>query len=486
MDIVIIDDGVNDGFFKLKPLRYDLEINEQQKISNRQNKNELICSHGTICAAIILKYSPDAVISSIKVLDSTDGRGKRDHLVLALQWCLKNHVKLINLSIGTTYPQNFKEIRSVISKLYRNGCIIVSAYNNENTYTMPASLECTIGVKCNPALEDGGCQVCESEFECFVEAAGRHELINSRHKKFESQSANSFATPYVTAIVYHLIAENNCCDLADIYTMLSQNKKSFLYHVPDSIEQAIVIDLTGCEMIELFYFSVVKIYNCKTIHEIKKINDFVNIVILAKDNFCMEPLMKVFKSIDKYIRGIFCCFRSDNVDFAEKDNLYNRIWWERYYIKRFAGVDCKLNKVKEILMYHDVDRRDYNYRKKKISVPLVYIYGAKKELIRLLLNLEEKFLRDGYVVKVIGEFQCAYLYGFEYIDCDENRISVIHSVNNRFCPDIIICGINSRIISHDEEDMCLDLEIEKQAYMPEKNSAHYSEIIYSKIISSFE
>lgn len=485
MNIVIIDDGVNEEYFKLKTLRHDLEIDKKQKLSIRQSKNEQICSHGTICAAIILKYAPDAIISSIKVLNPADGRGMKGHLVMALQWCLENHVQLINLSIGSTQFQDFREIRSIISELYRKGCIIVAAYNNRDIYTMPASLECTIGVKCNAALKTPSYKACESKIGYFMEASGEHELINFLRKKIISQSANSYAAPYITAIVYNIMSGNNRVSFKDIQKVLFENENSDLCYVPDFIDEAVVVDLTENEMIELFYFPVIEVYNEKTIHEIEKINDFVNIVILAEPDYCMAPLMNALKKIKQYIRGIYCCFKSECVDFEKWDNLYDSIWQEQYYLNKFTCLNYEYKNLKTSnlldLRAHENTRMGDN-----IDIPLIYIYGRRESLIKLLLNLEDRFLKAGYAVKVIGEFQRAYLYGFDYIDYIENRKSVILNVSSWYAPDLIICGIDSQIITHDEEDLCFDLECKRQLYGQEKDFTYCPDAIYNRIISAFE
>lgn len=482
MNIVVIDDGVNEKYFNMKPLKHDIEVDRNQKLYVRSSKNELICSHGTICAAIILKYAPNAVISSIKVLNTSEGRGMKEQLILALQWCLENYVQIINLSIGSTQLEDFKELRSMVTELYRKGCLIIAAYNNRNVYTIPASLECVIGVKCNPALRTPSYQVCTSKYEFFIEASSNHEFINFYHKKFVSSSANSYAAPYITAVVHNIMTERNCYNFNDICKSLLEKEKNILCYVPDIIDQAVVVDLTEHEITELFYFSVKEVYNEKTIEEIVKENDFVNIVVLAESDYFMTQLMKVFVKINQYIRGIYCCFKMDCDKFIEND-LYERIWMENYYIDKFA---CKKRIDINITNHLESAANNGIQIGEDINIPLIYIYGERELLIRLLLDIENRFLKEGYAIKVIGEFQCAYLYGFDYIDSVENRKSVINNVENRYKPDIIICGIDSPQITYDGEDMCFDLECERKLSGKDKKFIYCSDTIYSRIIATFE
>lgn len=45
------------------------------------------------------------------------------------------------------------------------------------------------------------------------------------------------------------------------------------------------------------------------------------------------------------------------------------------------------------------------------------------------------------------------MYGFEYIDVVQNRETILYNVYKRFDCDIILCGVASREIIHDLEDV---------------------------------
>ena len=128
-EVVIIDDGVIEKFIRNFRLKADLEVGRNLEIGERNRGEGAVFSHGTICAAILLKYAPTVSVSSIKVVDTSLQLGSRGQLAAALRWCLDREPMLIHLSIGTSQSADFDEIRSLVSKLYRKGFLIVAAYD---------------------------------------------------------------------------------------------------------------------------------------------------------------------------------------------------------------------------------------------------------------------------------------------------------------------------------------------------------------------
>ncbi|MDR2888348.1 MAG: S8 family serine peptidase [Lachnospiraceae bacterium] len=439
MEVVIIDDGVNAGYFKIKPLIHDIEIDQESMIANRKNKNELWCSHGTWCAAIISKYAPEALFTSIKVID-LEGLGKKEQLIAALRWCLDHQVGLINLSIGSTQWLDFDQLRPIVAELCRSGCVIVAAYNNQNIYTIPASMECVVGVQGAPMFSAEDYHVVEGRFECFIVAPDKHEVTNFCNKVLTSPAGNSYATPYITAMVHNIMIKNNGrVNQNDLWKILAQKNSFRTYNMPDCIDRAVVVDLAGDEMIDRFYFVVSCIYRQNNLADIVNIKENINLVILSDAADRLELWMDKLENIKQYIVGIFCCFRltGNHSDIISRFNtIYDRIWQENYYIEKFAG-ECQKNRV--------------------IAMPLIYIYGERDKLIVLLLEIKQRLIQDEYSVKVIGEFKRAYLYGFEYVDDASNRQAVVHNVSERYDTDIIICGIDGPRRGWEEADLILEL-----------------------------
>ena len=69
-EIAVIDDGISEKLYDVGQLRHNILITPELHVIERAGYDPFLPSHGTTCAAIIKKYAPDAVLSSIKVLIS--------------------------------------------------------------------------------------------------------------------------------------------------------------------------------------------------------------------------------------------------------------------------------------------------------------------------------------------------------------------------------------------------------------------------------
>lgn len=127
INIVIIDDGVNKNDFNLSgnwAIGKDLEITDNLHIQTDNPE-----SHGNICVKIIYKYLKkelidDICLHSITVLDA-DMRGNIEQLALAFELCLKFDVKVIHMSIGSSYYKDFPIIQKYVEALFERGVIKV-------------------------------------------------------------------------------------------------------------------------------------------------------------------------------------------------------------------------------------------------------------------------------------------------------------------------------------------------------------------------
>lgn len=464
VNIVIIDDGVNNRYLNNIKLKWDLEVNYKLEVKKRKIGEERHFSHGTICAAIILKYAPNATISSIKILDDRTETGHKEHLLSALKWCLDKHIKIINLSVGTIQYFDFEEIRILISKLYHSGCIIVAAYNNRNIYTMPASLECTIGVQHNENVL--GYNIREDRYERYIETSAKHELIINNTINFLTEPFNSFAAPYVTAIVHNIMQREKVSSLVNIWNKLYDNTKKTFCHFPDFIDTAIIINISLDEYEDLFYFQVKNQYYLCDIEQITHIDELEHIVILANGTEKIDWLIKKLESIQEKIQNIFCCFKYNDISSLRDYKVFNRIWHEQYYWDKYDQAVSDIN----------------------IDIPLVYIYGTGRHLIEILLGLKRIFINEGYSIRIIGQFMRAYLYGFEFAN-KKNRGIIIQNVYQRYKCDLIICGIDSDNFDSNNADITFVIQNNKIIMI---ENSEYIEIgkesvlaIYEKIIKRF-
>ena len=230
LHIAIIDDGINQNLYAAGDLKHNIQITTELHINERVNYDPFLPSHGTTCAAIIKKYAPDAVLSSIKILNDDSLKGMKAQLIRALEWCVENKICLVNLSLGTIDYKDFLDVEKTIKFASENGVIIVAACNNRNVFTCPASLEYVIGVKCDIS---GIIKRQEYMFNTLpidgvdITACGSHELVKYTGESKITSSCNSFATPAITALVYKLMKNNPNIGLYELKEALKQNSADY-------------------------------------------------------------------------------------------------------------------------------------------------------------------------------------------------------------------------------------------------------------------
>lgn len=288
INITIIDDGVNEELYQTVGLLHNFEIRHDLSVCERVNYDHFLPSHGTTCAAIIKKYAPGAVLTSIKILDEQSRTGMKSQLIHALKWCVDNNIRLVNMSLGTIVYRDFAEVREAVEYAFNNNVIVVAACNNRNVFTCPASLEKVIGVKCDLAgiLKEG-----EFIYNSFpmdgidITACAQHNLIKHDGTDKVTSVCNSFATPAVTAVVYDIIKNNPNISLFDIKKMLKEKS------VKDN--EAACIEMSGKDKslnipVIVLYNHVNKGFDKELTHNFR--NDGYNAVCVVtnqiKSDFC--------------------------------------------------------------------------------------------------------------------------------------------------------------------------------------------------------
>ena len=68
----------------------------------------------------------------------TGERGSIDSFKAALEWCLKEKIKLVHMSVGTTNYIDAKKIENIIKQMVSNKMILCAALSNTNFPTWPA------------------------------------------------------------------------------------------------------------------------------------------------------------------------------------------------------------------------------------------------------------------------------------------------------------------------------------------------------------
>ncbi len=227
MNIALIDDGVEINNITSEYVCEFLEVKDIIVGVEKQTTNINSYSHGTICASIIRKISKSAKIYSIKILDNNNLSAGTDKLEKAFEWCLKNNIHMINLSLGTINSKDFTSIKRWIRCLVEKKIIIVASINNNNTYTVPASLSEVIGVSSKKEL-DGYVFLNDSFIGIDIFACSNHDIQLNNEERITTPYCNSFAAPAVTGKISELLNKD--------YKSMEQEDREFITVIKEKLD----------------------------------------------------------------------------------------------------------------------------------------------------------------------------------------------------------------------------------------------------------
>ena len=93
--------------------------------------------HGTACAFLINQIEPEVSIYNVKIFDR-NLECSPSIIVKAIEWCIQNDIKIINLSASVSNLNYFYKISEVCEQAHSRGIIIVSSSGNlTHWYCLP-------------------------------------------------------------------------------------------------------------------------------------------------------------------------------------------------------------------------------------------------------------------------------------------------------------------------------------------------------------
>jgi Subtilase family len=121
----------------------------------RDGREEADCvdriGHGTAVTAVIREKAPAAAVFAVKIF--YDELATRiEPLVCAIDWCLRNRMDMINLSLGTANSAHEAVLRAAMDRVNAAGASLVAAYEDGGVHWLPGSLPGAV-----PVLVDWEC-----------------------------------------------------------------------------------------------------------------------------------------------------------------------------------------------------------------------------------------------------------------------------------------------------------------------------------------
>jgi len=148
--VALIDSGVNAHHSHVQQIAGGIHFfldDEQQVQTNLEYADKH--GHGTALAGIIRAKAPEAALYAVKVF--------HDHLATsypvleaALDWSVRQEMKIVNLSLGLTNPAHKKSLAKIVLEAERRGIIIVAGSPPERADFLPACLPGVVSVAAAP------------------------------------------------------------------------------------------------------------------------------------------------------------------------------------------------------------------------------------------------------------------------------------------------------------------------------------------------
>ncbi len=372
--VAIIDNGVYEVFVK-KGIEESIAVDENGVcVADTKNTDWQQSQHGTNCAMILEKYCPDCRLISIRILDEK-GSGSIKSIYPALEWCFKNQISLVNLSLGTSDFKDCEKLRTLINKYAAKGMIIIAATANSGFVSYPASFTNVIGVATTGSPLSYSKDYMQMGIDTVVPSEHTVKICDEEIKTLLS---NSYAAPYASALIANKLKEDNTFDIKKLKKYAKEQSHIEMMdgiYEPDWINRAYVAGREKTSRAE-YYFETVS----GEFHEIRSEAETVIAFSVAD-----------LESLD---------IKNKNLIYLGKEDIHNLevqgFFWSRETRK------------KQIKNNH--------YQGNGLEVPVVILaVEAAIDSFYILTELKKAFANNGYNAYAIGMEPESILYALEYM-----------------------------------------------------------------------
>ena len=372
--VAIIDNGISELLLKRgveKNIVFDengMYIDDAKNIAHQQFQ------HGTNCAMILEKYCSDCHLFSIRILDE-NGRGAIKNIYPALEWCYKNQIRLVNLSLGTVDFRDCEKLRNLINECAAKGMVIIAATANSGFVSYPASYTNVIGVATTGSPLSYSKDYMQMGIDTVVPS---EHIIKMSDEEIKTSLSNSYAAPYVCALIANRIKIDSSLGIKRLKRYVKEQSHMKMVeevYEPDWVYRAYVLG-RGTESRAKYYFETVT-------GEFKKVQEDIDTVIA----FSMSDL--------------------ENIKIGNKNLIY--LGKEDIHIKDVQGFSwSRETRRRQILNNH--------YQGNGLEVPVVILaIEAEIDIFYILTELKSAFASGGYNAYTMGMEPECVLYGLEYM-----------------------------------------------------------------------
>lgn len=234
VNVAVIDTGIDTR-------HPDLKVHGGINTINPQKSYKDDSGHGTHVAGTIAALSNrvgvvgvafNARLYSVKVLGA-DGSGYLSDLIEGLDWCIKNKIHVVNMSLGS--DNTLELLHDVIKQVYNAGILLVAAAGNSgpeaNTVYHPARYPEVIAVSATDPF-DGIAYFSSRGPEVDLAAPGVNIHSTYRNKAYRKFSDTSMAAPHVSGTAALLLAHKAPMKPDEVLNRLRETAQD-LHHSPE-------------------------------------------------------------------------------------------------------------------------------------------------------------------------------------------------------------------------------------------------------------
>ena len=414
MRIALIDDGIDYCHCPDLKVVQDLGVSNEN-VQTREIEDRILTNHGTTCARIINQYTHGAEFISLRLFHDTNLRTSCDHLITALKWCTQECIPIIHLSLGTNLLNDYYKLRPLIAEAISQNQVLIAACSNREEISYPATISGVLSVNADPFLQHDQFRIEFSDKGHFtIYASSSHKLTSERANLYQTQIANSYAAPTITAKVHEFLKqfEELSVPLKKVIQNLAGSDVEPSFYKPDFIWKARVWNPGNLHLLKEHLF----------FDQVEGTNQATN-----SDLLLIPEIGGEFSGITDSQTNVLIA--GNNSTISKRD--HNLIWSEE-----------------DLLIVMPDSSRSLG----DIDCPFIQVIGSEPEMIQCLCLLKEAFIGDGYQCLSVTDISKAYLYGLEYQPKLSGNLGVMDKLFRLFQADIILFSTKSGITDETSKD----------------------------------
>lgn len=403
--------------------------------------------HGTNITCLIQKLSPDANIIIVKIYDKQLVTSDYN-LISAIEWCIKNEIKIINLSTSVICFENYYEIEKSCREAIRQGIIIVASAENFGKACIPAYLSNVVGV--------GGAWLDSADDLYYLKKSNINfygKILNENYSEIVQGNyiwGTSYATANVTGIISRIITcKSNFNEVVQMLKKISKDSEQIKYLKNEEFDFSANTKELSVPNIDISRGGSYEVVSCNTTFE-----KFIYQMYIERLRF---PIKQVIKENDKKILGsinkkILSLNKYDEIDLYNIKKAIKGVGTKHIFRNKIPVIAViNISKFQSLSMYvqnyimayteevNIVTKTIAKNNRELLFEGVEYSYG---NMMRNLKENEKYILTKILIDSIYHRYSNCSLILFEMI----GEIYTEHYSEEAILNNIILCGMESDII----------------------------------------